>query len=75
MLVREYKCQGVTIHLNRGCELTSLGVMENRLALVKKNIPVMTYEGNMGDRREVNQQEILNRLESFMETLNLTKLS
>lgn len=75
MLVREYNCQGVTIHLNRGCELTSLGVMENRLALVKKGIPVMTYEGNMGDRREVNQQEILNRLEAFMETLGLTKLS
>lgn len=75
MLVREYNCQGVTIHLNRGCELTSLGVMENRLALMKRGIPVMTYEGNMGDKREVNQQEILNRLEAFMETLGLTKLS
>lgn len=74
MLVREFRCQGVTIHLNRGCELTSLGVMENRLALLKKGIPVMTYEGNMGDRREVNRQEILDRVEAFMESLGLRKL-
>lgn len=72
---KEYKCQGVTIHCNRGCELTCLGVMENRLALQQADIPVMTYEGNMADKREIDERQILDRIDSFMENLGLQKIN
>ncbi len=75
MLAKEYKCQGVTIHLNRGCELTSIGVMENRLALQEAGMPVMTYEGNMADKREIDERQILDRIDSFMEGLGLQKIN
>lgn len=74
MLTREFSCQGVTIHLNRGCELFTSGVMESKLALQEKGIPVMVYEGNMADKRDIDERQILDRLDSFMESLGLSKL-
>jgi len=73
-IVREWKVDGVMIHLNRGCEGLSLGVMENRLGLAAAGIPVMTYEGNMGDEREFDEVRIVGRVDSFMEQLGLRKL-
>ncbi len=74
MLFREWRCDGVMIHLNRGCELTCSGAMENRLALQKEGIPVAVFEGNMADKREVDQRLVLDRLETFLVSLGLTPL-
>ncbi len=72
-IVKEWQVDGVMLHLNRGCEGLSLGIMENRLGLAAAGIPVMTYEGNMGDEREFDLQRTLNRVDSFMETLGLRR--
>ena len=52
----------------------SKGIMENRLGLVKAGVPVMTYEGNMGDEKEMDYPRTLSRIDSFMESLGLGKL-
>lgn len=72
-IVKEWKVNGVMLHLNRGCEGLSLGIMENRLGLANAGIPVMTYEGNMGDEREFDMVRTQNRVDSFMETLGLKR--
>ncbi len=72
-IVREWKVDGVMLHLNRGCEGLSLGIMENRLGIAAAGIPVMTYEGNMGDEREFDMVRTQNRVDSFMETLDLKR--
>lgn len=72
-IVREWNVDGVILHLNRGCEGLSLGIMENRLALAEAGIPVMTYEGNMGDEREFDYARTKNRIDSFMEILGLRR--
>lgn len=72
-IVRDWHVDGVMIHMNRGCEGLSLGIMENRLGLAAAGIPVMTYEGNMGDEREFDEGRAQNRVDSFMETLNLKR--
>lgn len=72
-IVKEWKVNGVMLHLNRGCEGLSLGIMENRLGLAAAGIPVMTYEGNMGDDREFDIGRTQNRVDSFMETLGLKR--
>jgi len=72
-IVSEWKVNGVMLHLNRGCEGLSLGIMENRLGLAAAGIPVMTYEGNMGDDREFDMGRTQNRVDSFMETLRLKR--
>ncbi len=72
-IVKEWQVDGVMLHLNRGCEGLSLGIMENRLGLAAAGIPVMTYEGNMGDEREFDLSRTQNRVDSFMETLGLKR--
>lgn len=70
---KEFHVNGFVIHLNRGCEGTAFGQMEARLALQKAGIPVMTYEGNMADKREFNEAQTLDRIDAFMESLGLHK--
>lgn len=74
MFIKEWKCNGVILHLNRGCEMTAMGQMENRLALIKHGIPVLTYEGNMADSRELNREQVLDRIDSFMSSMDMKKL-
>ena len=72
-IVKEWGVNGVMLHLNRGCEGLSIGIMENRLGLAAAGIPVMTFEGNMGDDREFDMVRTQNRVDSFMETLGLKR--
>ncbi|GAB4175591.1 MAG: 2-hydroxyacyl-CoA dehydratase family protein [Rhodocyclaceae bacterium] len=74
-IVKEWKVNGVMLHLNRGCEGLSLGIMENRLGLSKAGVPVMTFEGNMGDEREFDEVRTQARVDGFMEQLGLRKLA
>jgi benzoyl-CoA reductase subunit B len=74
-IVKEWKLNGVMLHLNRGCEGLSCGIMENRLGIAKTGVPVMTFEGNMGDEREFDATATRNRIDSFMETLNLQRIA
>ena len=73
-IVKEWKLNGVMLHMNRGCEGLSCGIMENRLGIAKSGVPVMTFEGNMGDEREFDAGATRNRIDSFMETLDLKRI-
>ncbi len=70
-LARDWKLDGVMLHYNRGCEGLSLGIAENRLALLKAGLRVLTYEGNMGDEREFDEVRTRNQIDAFMETLGI----
>jgi len=61
------------LHYNRGCEGLSTGIAENRLGLLERGHKVMTYEGNMGDEREFDEQVTFNRIEIFLESLGLKR--
>ena len=74
-IVEQWKLDGVMLHLNRGCEGLSCGIMENRLGIAKTGVPVMTFEGNMGDEREFDEKRVMGRIDSFMETLNLQMIN
>ncbi|MGA2296410.1 MAG: benzoyl-CoA reductase, bzd-type, subunit O [FCB group bacterium] len=70
-IAKEWKLDGVLLHYNRGCEGLSLGIAENRLALIDAGYPVMAFEGNMGDEREFDEAKTMSRIDSFMETLGM----
>jgi benzoyl-CoA reductase subunit B len=72
-IAKEWKLDGVMLHYNRGCEGLSLGIAENRLALLDAGFPVMTFEGNMGDEREFDEAQTLTRIDAFMESLGFDK--
>ena len=68
-IAREWKLNGVMLHYNRGCEGLTVGIAENRLALIDAGFPVMAFEGNMGDEREFDEGRTMSRMDAFMETL------
>lgn len=70
-IAKEWHLDGIMLHYNRGCEGLSLGIAENRLALIDAGFPVMTFEGNMGDEREFDEGQARSRMDSFMETLGI----
>jgi benzoyl-CoA reductase subunit B len=72
-IVKEWQVDGVMLHLNRGCEGLSLGIMENRLGIAKAGVPIMTFEGNMGDEREFDEVRTQARVDAFMEQLGLRR--
>ncbi|MFQ5826665.1 MAG: 2-hydroxyacyl-CoA dehydratase subunit D [Dehalococcoidia bacterium] len=73
-LVKGWHAEGMVVHLNRGCEGLAQYQLETRLALIKAGVPTLTYEGNMADKREFDEAQVIDRLESFMESLGLSKL-
>jgi len=74
-IAKDWKLDGVMLHYNRGCEGLSLGIAENRLAILEAGFPVMTFEGNMGDEREFDEARTMARIDSFMESLSVPKLA
>jgi benzoyl-CoA reductase subunit B len=72
-IARQWKVDGIILHLNRGCEGTTIGIAENRLGLLKEGFKVMTYEGNMADEREFDLESAMIRLEVFLDMLSTTK--
>jgi benzoyl-CoA reductase subunit B len=72
---RQFKINAVIMHLNRGCEGAGLGQMETREELIKAGIPVMTYEGNMGDPRDFDLDRTMSRIRAFLEAQGLKKLT
>ncbi len=73
-IVKEWKLDGVMLHMNRGCEGLSCGIAENRLAIAEADVPVMTFEGNMGDEREFDLAKTRDRIDAFMETMELERV-
>ncbi|OGU40410.1 MAG: hypothetical protein A2X61_03805 [Ignavibacteria bacterium GWB2_35_12] len=73
-IAKVWKLDGIMLHYNRGCEGLSLGIAENRLALIEAGYPVMAFEGNMGDEREFDEAKTMGRIDSFMETLGMKEI-
>jgi benzoyl-CoA reductase subunit B len=74
-IVDQWKVDALISHLNKGCEGSATGQMEGRLALLERDIPVMTFEGNMGDPRDFDLGRATARMDSFMEGLGLKRLT
>jgi len=73
--VKDWHVDGVLMHLNHGCEAGCMGVLETRQMLIEAGVPVMPYEGSVADERELDEARILNRVDIFLESLGLKKLS
>lgn len=65
-IAREWNCNYAFMHFNRGCEGTSIGLPENRRALIDAGIPALAFEGNMADPGEVDETAILKRVDVFL---------
>ncbi len=74
-MVQQWHVDAVILHFNRGCEGSTSGATEMRLALVEEDIPVLTYEGSMADYRDFDLPRTMARVDAFLEGVGLKKLT
>ena len=60
-------------HYSRGYEGLSISIAENRMGLLGKGHKVMSFEGNMGDKREFDEQATVNPIDIFLESMGFKK--
>lgn len=74
-MIKDWNADAIIMHINRGCELWNMSTLEVRDYLVKKGIPVATYEGNMADPRDFDEARTFNVIDSFMQSLGIERIS
>ena len=72
--VRDWRCDGAVLHLDRGCKGYQTGMIEAKLAFHQAGIPCATYESSQADCRDFDQTQVYDGLDSFFESLGLRKL-
>ena len=72
-MVKEYKIDAVVIHATRGSEPELVGWEYLKGPLEKMGMPVLAYEGSMADPRHYTPDQVVNRMDAFLESLGLAK--
>jgi benzoyl-CoA reductase subunit B len=72
-MVQDWHVDGLVFHHDRACQGLSLGQMEVRLALQERGLPTTGYEASFADKRDFAENQVIGRLETFLESLGLTR--
>ncbi len=68
----KYDVDGVVMHSNRSCKPYSLGQYDiQRIIRKERNLPTLIIEADMTDGRSFSEGQVENRIDAFMETLEL----
>ena len=72
--VEEWKCDGVIIHIDRGCYGGQVGTLDAKWDLDKAGIPNLTFEGSQADCRLFNERDTVEAFYTFFETMGLQRM-
>ena len=67
MIAKQWHVNGVILHMNLGCEGSSIGVLENRIALQKAGFPCLMVEGSMADEAQIDRARTFRMIQIFMD--------
>ena len=69
-MVKDYQLDGALLHSDRSCKPYSIGQMDQRVRLQEEvGIPAFLIEADHNDSRVFAQEQILTRLDAFLELL------
>ena len=72
--VKEWSIDGVLLHNNSSCRPNSCGLYDLKKHLMDDyDIPCLIVDADMNDSRKFNEQQITNKIESFIEILKQRK--
>jgi benzoyl-CoA reductase/2-hydroxyglutaryl-CoA dehydratase subunit BcrC/BadD/HgdB len=72
--VKEYKIDGIIMHENLSCRPNSCGMYDLKRNLMEEHdIPSLIISGDMNDPRKLNELQVSNQIESFIEILRQRK--
>jgi benzoyl-CoA reductase subunit B len=70
---RDWSIDGIVFHVIRGCRAIDSHVAEAKLLVDEAGIPNTMYEGAHADPRDFDEVQVLDRLDTFLEGLGLTR--
>jgi len=68
-LYHHWQCDGVLMHLNRGCALSTFGSAETKNLIAGAGISVGVYEGNFADFRDLDEAATVDTINTFIKIL------
>ena len=71
---QDWGAKGVVFHMDRGCRALSAGMEEAKLAVQRAGFPTVMYESSMCDPRDLDREKVRDLMESFFESLGLSKI-
>ena len=72
--VKDWKIDGVILHNNMSCRPNACGMYDLKRKLMKEaDIPTLIIDADMNDPRKLNETQVLNKIESFIEILKKRK--
>jgi len=72
--VKEYNIDGVLLHNNMSCRPNSCGLYDLKKHLMDDfDIPCLIIDADMNDPRKLNNTQVTNQIESFIELLRSRK--
>ncbi len=72
--VRDWKIDGVLLHNNMSCRPNACGMYDLKRKLMEEaDIPTLVIDSDMNDPRKMNETQVLNQIESFIEILRKRK--
>ncbi len=75
MIVEDWHADGAVLHMDRGCKSLSGARVAARRLIQNRGLPAVLYDGDAADASRFNQAEVLDRLESFLESMGLELLN
>ena len=72
--VKDWKIDGVLLHNNMSCRPNACGMYDLKRKLMEEaDIPTLVIDADMNDPRKMNETQVLNQIESFIEILRKRK--
>ncbi len=72
--VKEWKLDGVLLHNNLSCRPNACGMYDlKRKLMEEEDIPALVITSDMNDPRKMNDTQVLNQIETFIEILKKKK--
>lgn len=72
--VKDWKIDGVLLHNNMSCRPNACGMYDLKRKLMEEaDIPTLVIDSDMNDPRKMNETQVLNQIESFIEILRKRK--
>lgn len=73
-MMKVWQAEGAVMHIDRSCQGQSMGLIEIKNAFQREGIRTIHYEGTNVDPRDFDANQVIDRLETFLESLGLEKL-
>lgn len=73
-MMKAWHADGAVMHIDRSCQGQSMGLIEIKNAFQREGLRTTHYEGTNVDPRDFDTNQVIDRLEAYLESLGLERV-